>query len=110
MLRFLRSHYDLIYKLSISSIFTTIDKQQHFNITCDNRSANTILRRSIQGIVLELIALELSVLIKGGHVEQPKRFIVALLSVNTNSGRNLENTFDDMDTTQTYSKDGNFIK
>lgn len=80
MLRFLRSQYGLIYKLSISKAFTKIELKERFNITCDNQSAITILRRSIQGLILELIALELSSLIKIGHIEQPKMFIIALLS------------------------------
>lgn len=67
MLRFMRSYHELVYKLATSPLFCRTD-------------GVTIFARSIQAIILELVALEMAALLRQGHIEGPKAFVVALLS------------------------------
>lgn len=77
----MRSHHDLVYRLSTCQVFCCIDvcSTEKLSLTNDYECSTMILRKSIQCIILELIALELSSLLRSNHIEQPKRLITALL-------------------------------
>jgi hypothetical protein len=40
-----------------------------------------IFRRAIQGIILHLVALEVSTMLKSGHISEPERFYATLLFI-----------------------------
>lgn len=77
----MRSHHDLVCRLATSRIFRCVDvfSFEKLSLTSDYECSTMILRKSIQCIILELIALELSFLLRSNHIEQPKRLIFALL-------------------------------
>uniref|UniRef100_A0A915DWS5 Uncharacterized protein n=1 Tax=Ditylenchus dipsaci TaxID=166011 RepID=A0A915DWS5_9BILA len=84
IIRHLRSHGDLVYQLATSTVFRqVVPIDQRIRVSCDVSCSTMILQKSIQGIILELIALELSALIRMGHMEQPKNYLVVLLSTPT---------------------------
>ncbi|KAI1727325.1 nucleoporins domain-containing protein [Ditylenchus destructor] len=80
IIRHMRSQQDLVYRLCTCNIFRKMEIQQDFKTQYNGDCTSLILRKSIQAIVLELVALELSSLIRMGHVEKPRKFIEALLS------------------------------
>lgn len=77
----MRSHHDLVCRLATSYVFRCVDVfvSEKLSLTNDYECSTMILRKSIQCIILELIALELSFLLRSNHIEQPRRLISALL-------------------------------
>lgn len=76
MLRYLRSTYDLIYQIVTCPAFKTLDAITDFDapdVSC------SIQRRAIQGIILNLVALEVSALLKSGQITEPEKYYAELL-------------------------------
>uniref|UniRef100_A0A914M5A3 Uncharacterized protein n=2 Tax=Meloidogyne incognita group TaxID=654580 RepID=A0A914M5A3_MELIC len=94
VLRFLRSHYDLIYQLALSKVFKCLTQNNSNDVTptesfenessCWRREndeyALATIQRSLQSIILELIALDLSSLLRSGLIEHPHKYLRLLFS------------------------------
>ncbi|KAL3121799.1 hypothetical protein niasHT_002027 [Heterodera trifolii] len=93
LLRFLRSQYDLIYRLANSSIFCSIGLPTSVNPSTNDTFSSSFLQnfgdesialevvhKTAQGVILELIALEVSTLLRIGFIAPPQRFLKILLS------------------------------
>uniref|UniRef100_A0A914CLZ9 RecF/RecN/SMC N-terminal domain-containing protein n=1 Tax=Acrobeloides nanus TaxID=290746 RepID=A0A914CLZ9_9BILA len=87
MLRYLRSSNDLIYRLVTCPAFKNIDPVQNIDDVNVDVSYN-ILRRAIQGIILHLVALEVSTMLKSGHISEPERFYATLLFIKEHAIEN----------------------
>lgn len=105
MLRLLRSQYDLIFRLASSKVFCCMDTQKiktndtlYLNETklmlswknIDEDITYATTQKSLQAMILELIALELSLLIRLGQIEQPQKYLKLLLSTNEEATSNGE--------------------
>jgi len=86
----MRSYHELVYKLAICPLFCHMDvftgNRRQLQLDSDAEYGSAIFARSIQAIILELIALELAALMSLGHIEGPKSFVVALLSTGDEKG------------------------
>uniref|UniRef100_A0AC34GXQ6 Uncharacterized protein n=1 Tax=Panagrolaimus sp. ES5 TaxID=591445 RepID=A0AC34GXQ6_9BILA len=95
MLQYLRVHYDLIYRLTTSPAFQKIDyidniqdgnetTQQQFTTTFIDINqpscTDPIFRRAVQGIILQLAAIELTSLLAMGQTSEPQKFYASLFS------------------------------
>ena len=93
MLRFLRVHYDLIYRLTTSPTFQKIDVLEsakeslngtaHLSTFVDisrSQCTSSIYRRATQGIILQLAAIEVTSLLGAGQVSEPQKFYNSLFS------------------------------
>lgn len=79
----MRSHDNLIFKLATSSVFKRVDSAVSMEKLCSDNDveiSTIILRKSIQSVTLELIALELSFLLRMGLLDDPRKYIHALLA------------------------------
>uniref|UniRef100_A0A914GU12 Uncharacterized protein n=1 Tax=Globodera rostochiensis TaxID=31243 RepID=A0A914GU12_GLORO len=95
LLRFLRSQYDLIFRLASSAVFSSIDlpifvspsangdifSSSVVRKCAEDETVFEIVHKTAQGVILELIALEMSALLRTGYIEQPQRFLKILLSI-----------------------------
>uniref|UniRef100_A0A0N5AVU1 MMS19 nucleotide excision repair protein n=1 Tax=Syphacia muris TaxID=451379 RepID=A0A0N5AVU1_9BILA len=81
VLRFLRSNHDLVYRLASSSLFVA-----NTSVRLDGEEArvSVYLQHMLQGLILNLSAIELCSLLKISHYSQPERFY-RLMFGNTES-------------------------
>lgn len=108
VLRFLRSHYDLIYRLAQSTVFKNSLSQINSNDVTPSESfenesfywrrendeyALVTIQRSLQSIILELIALDLSSLLRSGLIEHPHKYLRLLFSASSDQNSQSSNLF-----------------
>ncbi|VDM98182.1 unnamed protein product [Thelazia callipaeda] len=82
VLKFFRSNYDLVYRLVSSPLFMDVNDVNNK----DEYAVWKNLRITIQGLVLHVSAIELSLLLRSRHYSQSERYIHLMLSQRTEMG------------------------
>ncbi|VDN17964.1 unnamed protein product [Gongylonema pulchrum] len=94
ILRFLRSNYDLIYRLVLSPLFLNTDEytEEEENVVLKN------LKVTAQGLVLELSAIEISSLLQSHYYSQCKCYFHVMLSQKGEAAMEQEDSVDNLAT------------